>query len=147
MSPTLGNQQDQFGDRQFVVLTSEKQARVVALPSHNCVYRQQLADTDFVVKAEIISLKGMKEASFLTYICHGWDKFKYHCTYINSRYFHILKIALQNIVKFKIYQMCMEIVIVHHIGTYCIICLLFHNSLYNQSKGSRVVENYFITLT
>ncbi|XP_066993628.2 syntaxin-binding protein 5 isoform X1 [Anabrus simplex] len=57
MSPTLSGQTDQFGDRQFVVLTSEKQARVVALPSHNCVYRQQLADTDFVVKAEIISLK------------------------------------------------------------------------------------------
>lgn len=45
-------------DRQFVALVSEKQAKVIALPSHNCVYRQQLADTDFVVKAEIISLKG-----------------------------------------------------------------------------------------
>lgn len=63
MSPTLGGATgvatDQFGDRQFVVLTSEKQARVVALPSHNCVYRQQITDGDgFVVKAEIISLKG-----------------------------------------------------------------------------------------
>nr|CAD7441658.1 unnamed protein product [Timema bartmani] len=61
MSPTLSSgsgSQDQFGDRQFVVFTSEKQSRVVALPSHNCVYRQQLADVDFVVKAEIISLKG-----------------------------------------------------------------------------------------
>nr|CAD7570355.1 unnamed protein product [Timema californicum] len=60
MSPTLSSgsgSQDQFGDRQFVVFTSEKQSRVVALPSHNCVYRQQLADVDFVVKAEIISLK------------------------------------------------------------------------------------------
>jgi hypothetical protein len=50
---------EQCGDRQFVVLVSEKQARVVALPSQNCVYRQQLADTAFVVKAEIISLKGI----------------------------------------------------------------------------------------
>lgn len=59
MSPTLGSaREDQCGDRQFVVIVSEKQSRVVALPSHNCVYRQQLADTDFVVKAEIISLKG-----------------------------------------------------------------------------------------
>lgn len=63
MSPTLGGATgvatDQFGDRQFVVLTSEKQARVVALPSHNCVYRQQITDGEgFVVKAEIISLKG-----------------------------------------------------------------------------------------
>ncbi|XP_048485316.1 syntaxin-binding protein 5 isoform X5 [Plutella xylostella] len=45
------------GDRQFVVIASEKQARVVALPSQNCVYRQQIVDTDFVVKAEIVSLK------------------------------------------------------------------------------------------
>ncbi|XP_052124427.1 syntaxin-binding protein 5 isoform X2 [Frankliniella occidentalis] len=62
MSPTLGGSagmaSDQFADRQFVVLTSEKQARVVALPSHNCVYRQQITDGEgFVVKAEIISLK------------------------------------------------------------------------------------------
>ncbi|XP_052741109.1 syntaxin-binding protein 5 isoform X2 [Bicyclus anynana] len=45
------------GDRQFVVIASEKQARVVALPSQNCVYRQQIVDTDFVVKSEIVSLK------------------------------------------------------------------------------------------
>ncbi|CAH2085091.1 unnamed protein product [Euphydryas editha] len=44
-------------DRQFVVIASEKQARVVALPSQNCVYRQQIVDTDFVVKSEIVSLK------------------------------------------------------------------------------------------
>lgn len=61
MSPTLGENQnrgDTFGDRQFVVMASEKQARVVALPSQTCVYRQQIADSDFVVKAEIISIKG-----------------------------------------------------------------------------------------
>ncbi|XP_045532237.1 syntaxin-binding protein 5 isoform X7 [Pieris brassicae] len=44
-------------DRQFVVVASEKQARVVALPSQNCVYRQQIVESDFVVKAEIVSLK------------------------------------------------------------------------------------------
>ncbi|XP_065223798.1 syntaxin-binding protein 5 isoform X5 [Planococcus citri] len=44
-------------DKQFVVVVSEKQARVSALPSHECVYKQQLADTDFVVKAEVILLK------------------------------------------------------------------------------------------
>lgn len=56
-SPTL-NQDSTFGDRQFMVITSEKQCRVVALPSQNCVYRLQITETDFVVKAEIISLKG-----------------------------------------------------------------------------------------
>lgn len=45
-------------DRQFVVVASEKQARVVALPSQNCVHRQRVVDVDFVVKAEIVSLKG-----------------------------------------------------------------------------------------
>lgn len=59
MSPTLtGTSADSFSDRQFIVITSEKHARVVALPSQNCVYRQQIADTDYVVKAEIISMKG-----------------------------------------------------------------------------------------
>uniref|UniRef100_W4VR65 Putative integral to membrane n=1 Tax=Corethrella appendiculata TaxID=1370023 RepID=W4VR65_9DIPT len=56
MSPTLGAQ-DSFSDRQFVAITSEKQSRVIALPSQNCVYRQQLADTDCIIKAEIISMK------------------------------------------------------------------------------------------
>ncbi|CAB3254221.1 unnamed protein product [Arctia plantaginis] len=55
MSPTPGV--DAAGDRQFVVVASEKQARVVALPSQNCVYRQQIVETDFVVKAETVSLK------------------------------------------------------------------------------------------
>ncbi|XP_068617492.1 syntaxin-binding protein 5 isoform X3 [Battus philenor] len=54
-SPTPGAAAD--GDRQFVVLASEKQARVVALPSQNCVYRQQIVETDFVVKSETVSLK------------------------------------------------------------------------------------------
>lgn len=61
MSPTTmdnQNRSESFGDRQFVVIASEKQARVVALPSQTCVYRQQIADTDFVVKAETILLKG-----------------------------------------------------------------------------------------
>ncbi|XP_061713961.1 syntaxin-binding protein 5 isoform X2 [Cydia pomonella] len=57
MSPTPGAEGGSVGDRQFVVIASEKQARVVALPSQNCVYRQQIVDTDFVVKAEIVSLK------------------------------------------------------------------------------------------
>lgn len=62
MSPTLGDLQNRGDsyliDRQYVVIVSEKQARVVALPSQTCVYRQQLTDTDFVVKSEVISLRG-----------------------------------------------------------------------------------------
>ncbi|KAL0879849.1 hypothetical protein ABMA27_002384 [Loxostege sticticalis] len=66
MSPTPGSEAGggsgggggaALGDRQFVVIASEKQARVVALPSQNCVYRQQIVEADFVVKTEIVSLK------------------------------------------------------------------------------------------
>lgn len=59
MSPTLNQVVDAgFGDRQFMVITSEKQCRIVALPSQNCVYRLQITETDFVVRAEIVSMKG-----------------------------------------------------------------------------------------
>lgn len=73
MSPSANTQVsgDNFEDRQFVVLASEKQARVVALPSQNCVYRQQLADTHIVIKAEVTSLKGITSIYsiyFLLYI-------------------------------------------------------------------------------
>lgn len=64
MSPTLGGS-DSFSDRQFIAITSEKSARVIALPSQNCVYRQQIADTDYVVKAEIISFKGKARISII----------------------------------------------------------------------------------
>lgn len=66
MSPTMQaaggsgatGSESQFADRQFIVITSEKHARVVALPSQNCVYRQTIAESDYAVKAEVISLKG-----------------------------------------------------------------------------------------
>ncbi|XP_066952290.1 syntaxin-binding protein 5 isoform X6 [Macrobrachium rosenbergii] len=56
MSPTNSGEQT-WGDRQFVVIGSEKVARVVALPSQNCVYKQIITEVSFVVKAEIIQIK------------------------------------------------------------------------------------------
>lgn len=62
MSPLLNAQvsagDGNIDDRQFAVLISEKQARVVALPSQNCVYRQQLSETHVAIKAEITTIKG-----------------------------------------------------------------------------------------
>ena len=55
--PSTGGEQT-FTDRQFVVIASDKVARVVALPSHNCVYKQIITEVSFVVKAEIIQIKG-----------------------------------------------------------------------------------------
>ncbi|XP_029661464.1 syntaxin-binding protein 5 isoform X1 [Formica exsecta] len=71
MSPSANTQVsgDNFEDRQFVVLASEKQARVVALPSQNCVYRQQLADTHIVIKAEVTSLK--ENVCLVCYVSNG----------------------------------------------------------------------------
>ncbi|XP_025153697.1 syntaxin-binding protein 5 isoform X7 [Harpegnathos saltator] len=60
---------DSFEDRQFVVLASEKQARVVALPSQNCVYRQQLAETHIVIKAEVTTLKD--NVCLVCYVSNG----------------------------------------------------------------------------
>ncbi|XP_057339581.1 syntaxin-binding protein 5 isoform X11 [Microplitis mediator] len=56
-------------DRQFVVLISEKQARVVALPSQNCIYRQQLSETHAVIKAEITSMKD--SVCLVCYVSNG----------------------------------------------------------------------------
>nr|XP_023016179.1 syntaxin-binding protein 5 isoform X4 [Leptinotarsa decemlineata] len=74
MSPTLSggeciSRSDNSSDRQFVVIASEKQARIVALPSQTCVYRQQLADSDFVVRAEVISLRD--SVCLVTYVSNG----------------------------------------------------------------------------
>ncbi|XP_018055714.1 PREDICTED: syntaxin-binding protein 5 isoform X7 [Atta colombica] len=71
MSPSTNTQigGDNFEDRQFVVLVSEKQARVVALPSQNCVYRQQLAETHIVIKAEVTSLKD--NVCLVCYVSNG----------------------------------------------------------------------------
>ncbi|CAL1675644.1 unnamed protein product [Lasius platythorax] len=71
MSPSANTQVsgDNFEDRQFVVLTSEKQARVVALPSQNCVYRQQLAESHIVIKAEVTSLKD--NVCLVCYVSNG----------------------------------------------------------------------------
>lgn len=63
MSPTMSGSQDggpsgPVYDNQFIVVASEKQCRVMTLPSQNCIYKQQITDTDYVIKAEIINLKG-----------------------------------------------------------------------------------------
>ncbi|XP_043469254.1 syntaxin-binding protein 5 [Leptopilina heterotoma] len=58
-----------FEDRQFVVIASEKQAKVIALPSQNCVYGQQLAAPNHVVKAEITSLKD--SVCLVCYVSNG----------------------------------------------------------------------------
>ncbi len=47
-------------DDQYTVMVSEKQARVVSLPSQTCLYRVNLApaESTFAVTANVVSLKG-----------------------------------------------------------------------------------------
>ncbi|CAH8649251.1 unnamed protein product [Schistosoma margrebowiei] len=64
-------------DRQLVVLCSEKQARVVALPSQNCLYKVKITETSQVVRASVQRLRpshnsGASTASFLAcYLANG----------------------------------------------------------------------------
>ncbi|GAB1606340.1 syntaxin-binding protein 5-like, partial [Argonauta hians] len=44
-------------DRQFAIICSEKQARVMSLPSQTCAYKVKITETSFVVKSEIVSIK------------------------------------------------------------------------------------------
>ncbi|KAI5700104.1 hypothetical protein M8J75_014311 [Diaphorina citri] len=67
--PTVDSYNSNSCDKQFVVAISEKQARVVALPSQNCIYRQQLTENDFIVKAEIIHLKD--SVCVVSYLSNG----------------------------------------------------------------------------
>lgn len=56
-----GGSSDNLGsDNQYSVMVSEKQARVVSLPSQTCLYRVNLAPADqtFVITANVVSLKG-----------------------------------------------------------------------------------------
>lgn len=44
-------------DRQMVVMVSEAQARVVALPSQTCLYKKKFTDKSYVIRADIIRFK------------------------------------------------------------------------------------------
>ncbi|KAL3882515.1 hypothetical protein ACJMK2_028851 [Sinanodonta woodiana] len=48
----------EMSDRQFAIICSEKQARVVALPSQTCPYKVRISEHSFVVRADIVSFKG-----------------------------------------------------------------------------------------
>ncbi|XP_045104923.1 LOW QUALITY PROTEIN: syntaxin-binding protein 5-like, partial [Portunus trituberculatus] len=56
-------------ERQFVVIASEKVARVVSLPTQNCVFKQILTDVSFVVKADVVTIKD--SISLVCYIASG----------------------------------------------------------------------------
>lgn len=45
-------------DSQFAVLCSEKQAKVVAMPSQTRVYKHNITETSFVLRADVVQMAG-----------------------------------------------------------------------------------------
>ncbi|XP_048458904.1 syntaxin-binding protein 5-like isoform X1 [Rhincodon typus] len=45
-----------IGDHQYVVLCSEKQAKVYSLPSQSCLYIHNITETSFVLRADVITM-------------------------------------------------------------------------------------------
>ncbi|XP_069788353.1 syntaxin-binding protein 5a isoform X3 [Narcine bancroftii] len=45
-------------ETQYAVICSEKQAKVISLPSQNCVYKHNITETSFVLRADIVGLNG-----------------------------------------------------------------------------------------
>ncbi|XP_059842342.1 syntaxin-binding protein 5a isoform X3 [Hypanus sabinus] len=45
-------------ETQYAVICSEKQAKVISLPSQNCVYKHNITETSFVLRGDIVGLNG-----------------------------------------------------------------------------------------
>ncbi|XP_014119026.1 PREDICTED: syntaxin-binding protein 5 isoform X7 [Pseudopodoces humilis] len=46
----------EISENQYAVICSEKQAKVISLPSQNCIYKQNITETSFVLRGDIVSL-------------------------------------------------------------------------------------------
>jgi len=55
--PVSDSPQQAATDRQFAIVCSEKQARVISLPSQTCAYKVKITETSIVTVADVISIK------------------------------------------------------------------------------------------
>ncbi|XP_042651662.1 syntaxin-binding protein 5 isoform X6 [Tyto alba] len=46
----------EISENQYAVICSEKQAKVISLPSQNCIYKQNITETSFVLRGDIVSM-------------------------------------------------------------------------------------------
>lgn len=53
MSPSSSTE---IADRQFIVITSEKEIKVISLPSQTCTYKTKICESSYLVRADIFSL-------------------------------------------------------------------------------------------
>ncbi|XP_052436161.1 syntaxin-binding protein 5 isoform X2 [Carassius gibelio] len=54
--PTSPPSSQENPDCQYAVVCSEKQAKVVAMPSQNCVYEHNITETSFVLRADVVTM-------------------------------------------------------------------------------------------
>lgn len=54
--PTSPPSSQENTDCQYAVVCSEKQAKVVAMPSQNCVYEHNITETSFVLRADVVTM-------------------------------------------------------------------------------------------
>ncbi|KAM4771622.1 syntaxin-binding protein 5 isoform 3-T3 [Rhinophrynus dorsalis] len=46
----------EISENQYAVICSEKQAKVISLPSQNCIYKHNITETSFVLRGDIVAL-------------------------------------------------------------------------------------------
>ncbi|XP_023384096.1 syntaxin-binding protein 5 [Pteropus vampyrus] len=46
----------EISENQYAVICSEKQAKVISLPTQNCAYKQNITETSFVLRGDIVTL-------------------------------------------------------------------------------------------
>ncbi|XP_029449903.1 syntaxin-binding protein 5 isoform X3 [Rhinatrema bivittatum] len=46
----------EISENQYAVICSEKQAKVISLPSQNCIYKQNITETSFVLRGDIVAM-------------------------------------------------------------------------------------------
>ncbi|KAG8508903.1 Syntaxin-binding protein 5, partial [Galemys pyrenaicus] len=46
----------EMSENQYAVICSEKQAKVISLPTQNCAYKQNITETSFVLRGDIVAL-------------------------------------------------------------------------------------------
>lgn len=54
--PTSPQSSQENQDCQYAVVCSEKQAKVVALPSQNCIYKHNITESSFVLRADVVTV-------------------------------------------------------------------------------------------
>lgn len=46
----------ELNENQYAVVCSEKQAKVITLPSQNCAFKHNITETSFVLRADVVQI-------------------------------------------------------------------------------------------